>query len=89
MSDKTKFNVEYTSGICGGYRVFLNNYAWNIAVFVEEGEARDYARYRQQLLDTFDTTEIPDIEKREEEEAFKAMDDEYEANLREQLGDSG
>ena len=55
---ETKFNVEYVSGFCGGYRVFLNNYTWNIAVFVNEREAKDYAEYRQDKLMKTGSAEI-------------------------------
>ena len=56
MTDTTTFNVEWRPG---GYCVFLNDYAWNFAVFVDENEAKDYAAYRQLMLKSSGTTEVP------------------------------
>ena len=52
----TTFNVEWRPG---GYYVFLNDYSWNIAVFQDENEAKDYAKYRQLMLASSGTTEVP------------------------------
>ena len=57
MTDTTTFNVEWRRG--GGHYVFLNDYTWHFAIFVNENEAKDYARYRQKMLEELGTTEVP------------------------------
>ena len=56
MTDTTTFNVEWRPG---GYYIFLNDYTWYLAIFVDENEAKDYAQYRQKMLEELGTTEVP------------------------------
>ena len=56
MNDTTTFNVEWRPG---GYYVFLNDYTWYLAVFVDENEAKDYAAYRQLMLKSSGATGVP------------------------------
>ena len=59
MNDTIKFNVEWRStGVSSGYYVFINDYTWHFAIFVDENEAKDYANYRQKLFDETGTSEI-------------------------------
>ena len=59
MNDTTKFNVEWRSTTSyGGHYVFINDYTWHLAIFVDENEAEDYAAYRQRLFDEKGTSEI-------------------------------
>ena len=55
---KTTFNVEWRPSVCGGYYVFINDYSWHLAIFVDENEAKDYAAYRQKMLEELGTTEV-------------------------------
>lgn len=41
-----------------GYPVRLNDYNWNIAVFVTEKEAKHYAEYRTKMLHKYNTTDV-------------------------------
>ena len=58
MNDTLKFNVEWRSTGYGGYYVFINDYTWHFAIFVDENEALAYAAYRQKLFDETGTSEI-------------------------------
>lgn len=53
---KSKFVVgDYMRG---GYPVRLNDYTWHIAVFVDEGDAQQYADYRTAMMYKYNTTDV-------------------------------